>query len=1216
MKRLKQLTIIMLAVIMVMTLMPASSDAAKKIKLSKKNIMLSIGSTAKIKLKNASKRTKVKWKTSKVSVVTIKSKKNKGRKAYVMIEGKSAGKAKITATYKASKKNRKLVCKVTVNAGTNTDKQSVTGIISSTVEQNIAQSPTPSDINNNVSPAPATDIPTPVAGTPTPYPEHYTEHTLRALEQGNDLDDPYTHQNEMFVTDMVHDNPALEPYTSNYKDAEFLRQRNFDGKVFTLFDCAQYGLLWDEFDEYKGATGQNKVYPVGSTERKWVEAKRQELHEKYNEAKKAGIKIYFMMDMIVLPSHLKTLYGNEILTNGKIDIAKEDTQTVMDYMFKEMFTEYPEIDGIYIRYGETYTGNTYSNAKLGYGAPYHTGNNPIQGDSTAYHLMLINYLCNKLYGDGMVDDKARDVVYRTWGFGGFQNNPSEYLSVSNKIEPNEHLYFCIKHSTGDFHRNVAFNQTIGIGEHQQIIEVQAAREYEGKGAYPNYIVDGVINGFEEYEWLMTDKSQNMSLRDVINNSETLQIKGIWTWSRGGGWNGPYINGLNGVRGDMTSDNREIVIEDGSELWNDVNAYVVSQWTKDTSKTDKYYAKQYAKTYLGMDDEDAENFYRLCILSARAVLLGRATDNADLEKRISNWWTRDQNIAPGTLTSNIKNAVNAGLGDIMLEEKAESTKLWREMIEIAESFKTDAYLTDSPNLKVKEYIITTCKYGYYFFALAEQMHIAGVKKMQGEQSGNYDVEAITDAVNAYDRLWNEWEELYQTAQGCPSPFAKENKSLWLIGYGGNTGLDGFMDNYIEHLNLPKTMTVKVGSTVILPLDYSYGFDKELLTVKSSDPSVITVDGFGKVTGHSEGNCTVTVESKSGLAASVKVTVTPTVDEKIELDLSKTEYDNNTNLIIENNSITLNSNNSSRIFIPLPRAVYTGEKIVVYISGTTGNSFEGFRCWASNTEDAGQKDRRMSDMLTVKKDECSNGESFIKLLETEIRDADGVGKDKAQAICIKGPSGVNGAKDLTITSVYVTYKSETAKPDYFNGFSSENDAWTMSNGKWDAVNKTYIYKSNGSGTGTYALPDSYTGNMTVSWRMKVNQTDGRAFVMLKDKSNKDIAQVEFRGGEGGNHNIIADAGDGTSPGSSGNIVNVTNTAYEANTWYDVKVVINKDGKYSVQIGDNDPVQFVGFKKADATGEIKNIALGTRNAEVELTIDDFTINVDKEVGFYANY
>ena len=337
------------------------------------------------------------------------------------------------------------------------------------------------------------------------------------------------------------------------------------------------------------------------------------------------------------------------------------------------------------------------------------------------------------------------------------------------------------------------------------------------------------------------------------------------------------------------------------------------------------------------------------------------------------------------------------------------------------------------------------------------------------------------------------------------------------------------------------------------------------------------------------------------------------EGYELDLSKTEYDNNTSLTIENSSITLNSDNSGRLYIPLPRTAYVGEQIVIYISGKiTGDSFKGFRCWTSNTEDSGAKDRRMSDKLEVKTDKYGSGEFFAEFLETNIWDADNKGKDKAQAICIKGPLGYGtdmGAKDLTITSVYVTYKSETAKPDYFNGFSSENDAWTMSNGKWDAVNKTYIYKSNGSGTGTYALPDSYTGNMTVSWRMKVNQTDGRAFVMLKDKSNKDIAQVEFRGGEGGNHNIIADAGDGTSPGSSGNIVNVTNTAYEANTWYDVKVVINKDGKYSVQIGDNDPVQFVGFKGAEATGEIQNITLGTRNANVELTIDDFTINVDKE-------
>lgn len=29
-----------------------------------------------------------------------------------------------------------------------------------------------------------------------------------------------------------------------------------------------------------------------------------------------------------------------------------------------------------------------------------------------------------------------------------------------------------------------------------MIKIEVSREYEGKGAYPNYIVNGVIEGFE------------------------------------------------------------------------------------------------------------------------------------------------------------------------------------------------------------------------------------------------------------------------------------------------------------------------------------------------------------------------------------------------------------------------------------------------------------------------------------------------------------------------------------------------------------------------------------------------------------------------------------------------------------------------------------------------------------------------------------------------
>ena len=74
-----------------------------------------------------------------------------------------------------------------------------------------------------------------------------------------------------------------------------------------------------------------------------------------------------------------------------------------------MFSVFPEINGIFVRYGETYTGEKY-------GEPYHVGNNPIlKGED--YHLILIDisqeFVCKK---------HGRDIYYRTWGFGDFQSD--------------------------------------------------------------------------------------------------------------------------------------------------------------------------------------------------------------------------------------------------------------------------------------------------------------------------------------------------------------------------------------------------------------------------------------------------------------------------------------------------------------------------------------------------------------------------------------------------------------------------------------------------------------------------------------------------------------------------------------------------------------------------------------------------------------------------
>lgn len=91
-------------VILVTIFFPLENAQAKaKPKLSVKNKTMYVGKTATLTLKNAGK---VKWKTSKKSIVTITRKKQNK----VIIKAKKAGKATITATYK--KKTYK--CRITV----------------------------------------------------------------------------------------------------------------------------------------------------------------------------------------------------------------------------------------------------------------------------------------------------------------------------------------------------------------------------------------------------------------------------------------------------------------------------------------------------------------------------------------------------------------------------------------------------------------------------------------------------------------------------------------------------------------------------------------------------------------------------------------------------------------------------------------------------------------------------------------------------------------------------------------------------------------------------------------------------------------------------------------------------------------------------------------------------------------------------------------------
>lgn len=556
-------------------------------------------------------------------------------------------------------------------------------------------------------------------------------------------------KNRFFLHDMIHNNPGLAKYESQYCAPAFLAERGYDAKVFDLYDCAQYGLLWDQLE-------RGPVFPHGSKEREWVTEKKQQLLRDYSAAKAAGLRVCFMMDIIVLPTRIPELYPEVLNKAGKIDIQSSIMKELMDAMFEEMFSQFPQIDGIYIRYGETYVGPQYN-------TPWHAGNNPIQGDEVDYHTFLMRYLM-----DTVCDRYHKDIYYRTWGFGAFQHDPKTYLAISDRIPVNERFYFCIKHTTGDFHRTFPFNQCLNIGRHKQVVEVQAAREYEGKGAYPNYIAAGVIHGFEEYKWQMED-CNNRCLWDVMCREDSL-VKGLWTWSRGGGWDGPYINGKNGRDG-------SVVVENGSELWADVNAYVLGAWVKDPSHTDRFYAIRYAKEVLGMGEKDANLFYEICTVSSRAVLLGRACNTPSYQ--VSVFFTRDQNLDYPKMLETIDSALASDGAQTLLYEQRRSVMLWEDMIRLAQMLEDTC--------DAKNYILTTCRYGFYLFSLYEQMFRANVLAKQGAAQNE-----IRACISVYEEIWSQWQRLYDTAPGCPTLFVKENKIQELIGYNWNRGFDSAMD----------------------------------------------------------------------------------------------------------------------------------------------------------------------------------------------------------------------------------------------------------------------------------------------------------------------------------------------------------------------------------------------------------------------------------------
>ena len=111
--RRKSRIVILFALTLLMLIPSMVAEAKTKPKLAAKKKTMTVGQTYKLKLKGVSGKVKVKWKTSKKSVVSIVKKKGNT----VTLKAKKKGTAVVTAAYK----KKKYKCRVTVKAKKGTE---------------------------------------------------------------------------------------------------------------------------------------------------------------------------------------------------------------------------------------------------------------------------------------------------------------------------------------------------------------------------------------------------------------------------------------------------------------------------------------------------------------------------------------------------------------------------------------------------------------------------------------------------------------------------------------------------------------------------------------------------------------------------------------------------------------------------------------------------------------------------------------------------------------------------------------------------------------------------------------------------------------------------------------------------------------------------------------------------------------------------------------
>jgi hypothetical protein len=330
-----------------------------------------------------------------------------------------------------------------------------------------------------------------------------------------------------------------------------------------------------EYVTFDRVGGGHDVHPAGGVHEARARAMSAAFAPVFRYAADQGMRVYLLTDMLAVSLPLERYLTRTV---GGLDTEDPRLWAVYAAGLAELFDAMPFVSGLMVRVGEG--GDVYRRAG------WDLGSRIAVTTPEAVRAMLAAFLRT-------AGAAGKEVVFRTWtvgvgAVGDLHTNPASYEEVLGPVRaPN--LVVSTKYTLGDFYSHLPFNDTLTVGHHRRIVELQARREFEGSGALPNDLT--VLH------------------RDALRSflAANPRVEGVWTWTQDGG--------------PLRAGPMSLYLRAGFWQLYDLNAYAAARLARDPDTDPAAITAAWARATFSDDPRTVAAVGRVMALSRAAVTTG-------------------------------------------------------------------------------------------------------------------------------------------------------------------------------------------------------------------------------------------------------------------------------------------------------------------------------------------------------------------------------------------------------------------------------------------------------------------------------------------------------------------------------------------------------------------------------------------------------------------